>query len=141
MGEESEPLVSETAREVAIISHSGILIKMAFVIAVGSLVGFAFFSWKAGVGVLVGGVLGLANYFWQKHSLKAIFDRALEGKKSRFLAARYILRYVMIGAALAAVYFTGTVSIYAVIFGLASFAIAVTIEGFISLFSAKRQES
>jgi hypothetical protein len=141
MGEESEPLAEETAREVAIISHRGILITMAVVIAVGSVAGFAFFSWKEGVGVLVGGVLGFANYFWQKHSLKAIFDQAVEGKKSRFLAARYILRYVVIGAALTAVYFTETVSIYAVIFGLASFAIAVMIEGFKSLFSSKRQES
>jgi len=142
MGEESEPLAAEVGSEVAIISHRGILIKMAIVIAIGSIVGFAFFSAKAGVGVLVGGVLGFANYFWQKQSLKAIFDRAVEGKKTRFLAARYILRYVAIGGALALVYFTGTVSIYAVIFGLASFAIAVMIEGVTSLFSRPdRQES
>ena len=102
----------------------------------------AFFSAKAGIGVLVGGILGFANYLWQKHSLKAIFARAVEGKKSRFLAARYILRYVVIGAALTAIYFTETVSIYAVIFGLASFAIAVMIEGFTSIFSSSNgQES
>lgn len=121
------------------ISHRGILIKMAIVIAIGSLVGFAFISGKTGLGVLVGGALGFANYFWQKHSLKAIFDRALEGRKSRFLAARYILRYVVIGGLLAAIYFTETVSIYAVIFGLASFAIAVMIEGFASILSGSRE--
>ncbi len=148
MGEESEPLTAEAAetsaaaQEVAIISHRGILIKMAVVIAVGSIAGFAFFTVKAGLGVLIGGVLGFVNYFWQKHSLKAIFDRAIEGKKTRFLAARYILRYVAIGGALAIIYFTSTVSIYAAIFGLASFAIAVMIEGFTSLFSgSKGQET
>jgi hypothetical protein len=115
---------------------------MAGVIAAGTVAGFAFFSAKAGLGVLVGGVLGFANYFWQKHSLKAIFDRAIEGKKTPFLATRYILRYVVIGGVLAAVYFTATVSIYAVIFGLASFAIAVMLEGIASIFSgSKGQES
>jgi ATP synthase I chain len=142
MGEEGEPLAQGTAAEVAIISHRGILINMAVVVAVGSIAGFAFFSWKAGVGVLVGGALGFANYFWQKHSLKAIFDRAIEGKKTRFLAARYILRYVVIAAALVLIYLTDTVSIYSVIFGLASFAIAVMLEGFRSLFSgSKGQET
>ena len=142
MGDDSEPLTEQTAEEVAIISHRSILIKMAAVIGIGAVIGFAFFSAKAGTGVLVGGALGFANYFWQKHSLKAVFDRAVEGKKTRFLAARYILRYVVIGGALALIYFTETVSIYAVIFGLASFAIAVMIEGFTSLFSGSTgQES
>lgn len=143
MAEEPDSLRDEAASvasEVAIISHRRILTKMAAVIVAGSTIGFALFSWREGLGVLVGGVLGFANYFWQKHSLKAIFDRAIEGKRSRFLAARYILRYVMIGAALTAVYFTETVSIYAVIFGLASFAIAVMIEGLTSLFSRSGQQ-
>jgi hypothetical protein len=132
MGDDSGPLITENYSPV---SHRGILIKMLVVLAAGAVVGFVFFSAKAGLGVLIGGVLGLANYFWQKHSLKAIFDRAVEGKKTRFLAARYILRYVVIGAALALVYYTSTVSVYAVVFGLASFALAVVLEGITSLFS------
>jgi hypothetical protein len=139
MGDDSEPLTTEAPLP---ISHRGILVKMLVVIVAGSIVGFAFVSAKAGLGVLIGGVFGFANYFWQKHSLKAIFDRAIEGKKTRFLAARYILRYVVIGGALAVIYLTSTVSIYAVIFGLASFAIAVMLEGITSLFSgSKGQES
>ncbi|SRR5258708_5295733 len=118
------------------ISHGRILVEMAGIVIVGSLAGFAFFSAKAGFGVLIGGILSYANYFWQKHSIKTIFDRAIDGKRSRFLALRYIFRYVALGAALAIVYLTQTVSIYAVIFGLASFAIAVMIEGFISIFSS-----
>jgi len=139
MGDDSEPLTTEAPLP---ISHRGILVIMLVVIVAGSIVGFAFVSAKAGLGVLIGGVFGFANYFWQKHSLKAIFDRAIEGKKTRFLAARYILRYVVIGGALAVIYLTSTVSIYAVIFGLASFAIAVMLEGITSLFSgSKGQES
>lgn len=135
MSEDFDPLTAEEPMPPEI-SHRKILLEMVGVIVVGSLAGFAFFSVKAGFGVLIGGILSFANYFWQKHSLKAIFARAVDGKRSRFLAARYILRYVVIGMALAVVYLTQTVSIYAVIFGLASFAIAVMIEGFTSIFSS-----
>lgn len=140
MGDNSEPLADQAAQEVAIISHHGLLIKMGAVIAAGSIAGFALFSTRAGVGVLVGGALAYANYYWHRHSLKAIFDRAVEGRRTRFLAVRYILRYAVLGAALTAIYLTETVSIFAVIFGLASFALAVMIEGFASLFSTDKQE-
>jgi len=143
MGDDREPLTTPLPEDgLPPVSHRGILTKMLVVIVAGALLGFVLFSANAGIGVLIGGILGFANYFWQKHSIKAIFDRAIEGKKTRFLAARYIMRYVVIGGALAIIYLTSTVSIYAVIFGLASFAIAVMLEGIASLFSgSKGQET
>ena len=127
---------------IAEISHRRILIGMAVVIVIGATGGLFVFSVKVGVGVVVGGLLAFVNYYWQKHSIKAIFDRAVHGHKSRFLAARYILRYAFIGLALGLIYLSGVVSIYAVIFGLASFATAVLAEGFISIFSGNiRKES
>ena len=141
MDEDSEPLTDDAGSAVTI-SHRRILYEMAGVITLGAIAGFAFFSVKAGFGVLMGGILAFANYFWQRRSLKAIFDRAILGKSSRFLALRYILRYVVLGVALAIIYLTQTVSIYAVIFGLGSFAIAVVIEGFTSIFfDSNKQES
>jgi hypothetical protein len=141
MSEEPESL-TEHARELALISHRGILIKMAVVIVIGVIAGSAIVSIKTGFGVLVGGILAFANYFWQRHSLKALFDKAIDGKRSRFLALRYILRYVVLGAVLMLIYLSDAVSIFGVIFGLASFAIAVLIEGFVSIFSSSnRQES
>jgi hypothetical protein len=112
---------------------------MAGVIVIGAIAGFIFFSASVGFGVLIGGIMAFANYLWQKHSLKVIFDQAVHGKKARFLALRYILRYVALGTVLSLVYFTQTVSMYAVIFGLASFAAAVIIEAFTSIF-ARSQE-
>ena len=138
MGDNPEPLTDEQPNPPPI-SHRRILIEMAAIVFFGSLAGTVFVSAKVGFGVLIGGVLAFANYFWQRRSLKAIFDRAAEGEKSRFLAARYILRYVVLGVALAIVYLTDTVSIYGVIFGLASFAIAVVIEGFTSIFSSSNR--
>ena len=122
------------------ISHRRLLFEMVIVVIAGATVGFAVFSAKAGLGVLIGGVLAFANYFWQKHSLKAIFDRAVHGKKSPFLAARYILRYVVIGAVVAWIYWSDAASIFGVIFGLASFSIAVVIEGFTNIFSSSNRE-
>src|SRR5258706_3413578 len=98
MGEDFDPLTTEE-QVFPEISHRRILFEMAGVIIAGTLAGFAFFSAKAGFGVLIGGVLSFANYFWQKNSIKAIFDRAIHGEKARFLAIRYILRYVVLGAA------------------------------------------
>lgn len=141
MSDQGEELTGAAA-ESAVISHRGILYKMAAVIALGAVVGFAVVSAKSGLGVLFGGVLAFANYFWQRHSLKVIFDRAVDGKKTRFLALRYILRYVVLAAALMLIYLSQTVSIVAVIFGLSSFAIAVLVEGIISIFSSSnKQES
>jgi len=138
MSEEPESL-TEHRRELALISHRGILLKMAIVIVLGAISGFAFASVKAGFGVLIGGILAFANYFWQRHSLKALFDRAVDGKTSRFLALRYILRYVVLGGILMLIYLSDAVSIFAVVFGLASFAVAVLIEGFASIFTNKQE--
>lgn len=141
MSEDSEPLTIIEQAPPAL-SHRGLLIKMAVVVIAGALVGFVFLSAKAGFGVLIGGVLAYANYFWQKRSIEAIFDQAREGQRSRFLSARYILRYVGLGAAVGIIYLTQMVSMFAVVFGLASFAIAVVVEGFTSIFSgSNRQES
>jgi hypothetical protein len=136
MGENLDPLTTDSNAK--LLSHRGILGVMAVVVIAGTIAGFTAFSSRAGFGVFVGGILAFANYFWQKHSLKAIFDRAVSGKKSRFLAVRYILRYVILAGAVAVIYMTDLVSIYAVIFGLASFAIAVVIEGFTSIFSSSK---
>ena len=88
------------------ITHRRLLITMAVVILVETAIGFTLFSAKAGSGVLIGGVLAFANYYWQRRSLKAIFDRAIQGDQARFLAVRYISRYVVIGAAVSIVYLT-----------------------------------
>ncbi len=139
MDEDSAPLTTDD-RVPPEISHRRILFEMVVVVTAGAAAGFAFFSVRTGIGVLIGGVLAFANYFWQKHSLKAIFDRAVHGEKSRFLAARYILRYVVIGSVVAGLYWSGMVSIFGVIFGLASFSIAVVIEGFTNIFSSSNRE-
>lgn len=136
MSENSEPIAPEQETAPPQLSHQRILAVMAIAAAVGSLLSFIFVSWRFGIGVLIGGVLSFVNYYWMKVSLKKIFDRAVLGEKPRFLAARYISRYVVFGIILAVVYLTKIVPVVSVIVGLASFAAAIVIEGFIRIFSA-----
>lgn len=118
------------------ISHRRILWTMGLVALVGSLAGFIFVSRQFGLGVILGGILSLINYYWLKVSLKRIFDDAVaHGETPRFLAIRYFARYLTLGVILVIVFLTETIPVVAVILGLASFALAIVIEGLISVFS------
>lgn len=119
------------------LSHRRTLMTMAAVAVIGSLAGFVFVSNKFGIGVILGGILSLINYWWLKVSLKKLFDAAIEhGEKPRFLAVRYFARYATLAAILTIVFLTHTIPVVAVILGLASFALAIVVEGFIRLFSS-----
>ncbi len=118
-----------------VISHRRILWTMGAVALFVSLAGFIFVSWQFGLGVVLGGILSLINYYWLKISLKKIFDQAAGGLKPRFLAVRYFARYLTLGVILLIIFLTKTVPIVAVILGLASFALAIVVEGLIRLFS------
>jgi len=135
MSEDSDNIEIEPPMP-APMSHRRILWTMAAVAVIGSLAGFAFISREFGLGVLLGGVLSLINYYWLKISLKRLFDSAIEhGEKPRFLAVRYFARYLTIGGVLVFIFLTETIPVVAVILGLLSFALAIVIEGLIRLFS------
>lgn len=136
MSESSEPIAPEQETAPPQLSHQRILAVMAIAAMVGSLLSFIFVSWRFGIGVLIGGALSLVNYYWMKRSLEKIFDRVvLEEEKPRFLATRYISRYFVFGIIVAIVYLTQVVPVISVILGLASFAVAIMIEGFIRIFT------
>jgi uncharacterized membrane protein YjjP (DUF1212 family) len=135
MSENSEPIVEE--QNIQPISHQRILVLMAAAIIAGCIWGLIFISVSFAVGILIGGILSFINYYWLKQSLKSIFEKLVsEGEKPRFLATKYVLRYAVFGVLLALVSLTKAVPVVAVIAGLASFAVAVMIEGFIRLFSS-----
>lgn len=132
MSGNSEPIETEQS-SVAALSHRRILWTMFVVAIVGGFLGFVFVSWQFGAGVLIGGALALLNYFWLKNSLRGVFERAVEGERPKFLAGKYFLRYLAFGAILLIVFLTKTLPVTSVLLGLASFAFAITIEGFIRL--------
>lgn len=134
MSEETEPVAPE--RNIAEMSHRRILILMAVLVVLGSLAGFVFHSIRFGTGILIGGLLAFANYYWLKRSLKAIFERAKEGGKPRLFAFGYIIRYVVFGFVVGMIYLSQAIPITAVIAGLGIFAIAVVIEGILRIYTS-----
>ncbi len=133
MDENLDPLTTDEA--VRPISHRGILVGMAVVVIAGAILGLAFSGVRFGAGILIGGGLAFANYVWLKRSTGAIFDNAAVASTG-LLAAKYILRYVAIGGCLLVIYLTDVVPVTAVIAGLASFAVAVVIEGLKNIFKS-----
>ena len=137
----SEPLITEDQLPPQV-SLNRVLVIMTVIVAVGTIAGVVFGPARFGAGVIVGGVMSFANYFWQRSSTRAIFEQAANGERPMLLGVRYILRYVAIGLVVWAIYATGTLPIVAVVLGLAAFAFAVVIEGLIGIFSSfNRQES
>lgn len=135
MSEEKESWTNEPA-DIKTLSHTRILVLMGIVAVLLSLYGFIFVSAAFGGGVFLGGILSFVNYYWLKNSLKVVFEQAIDGEKPRFAGTRYILRYFIFGLVLLLIYLTKTVSVIAIILGLASFAFAIVIEGMLRLFAS-----
>ena len=139
----SEEFKQTTAEDVPPpISHSRVLWIMAVVLVVATIGSLIFATWHITAGLLLGGILSFANYYWLKFALKSVFEKAVEGEKPKFLVGKYILRYFAIGAVIVLVYLTEVISVAAVICGLLTFAAAILIESFILVFIhfSKREE-
>lgn len=135
MRDGAEPLVAPE-RGVMPDSHKRILSIMALLGIGGSIAGAVFHSIGFGAGVLAGTALAFGNYFWLKHSLRKVFDAAIEGEKPKVSAIRYIGRYLTIGVVIAVIFITGVLPIVAVILGMAGFGFAVVVDGFFKLFTS-----
>lgn len=92
--------------------------------------------WRVTTGLLLGGVLSLVNHHWLRTSLAAIFSTAGSGRRVKFRAARYVLRYFVIGAVVAAAYSFNLVSIVATLAGLCSFVPAAMMEALMQIYFA-----
>lgn len=132
MDENLDPLTTDNAPQP--LSHRAILVGMAVVVIAGVVLGSVLAGVRFGAGILTGGVLAFANYAWLKRSTRAIFDNAATASTG-ILAAKYVFRYVAIGAVLLIIYLTDAVPITAVIAGLGAFAVAVVIQGLKNIFT------
>jgi hypothetical protein len=92
--------------------------------------------WRVTTGLLLGGVLSLLNHHWLRSSLAAVFSTAESGKRVKIRAARYVLRYFVIAAVVAAAYSFNLVSIVATLAGLCSFVPAAMMEAFMQIYFA-----
>jgi len=133
MDEESLPLPVDEPTNITI-SNRRLLVEMAVLILAGAFAGFIFGGWRFGSGVLFGGMLAFANYYWLKRSTAAIFNSAAMGLGAGWVSVRFIARYVALVVVILAVHFSGMFPATSVIAGLGAFAAAVVVEGFTSIF-------
>ena len=92
--------------------------------------------WRVTTGLALGGALSLLNHRWLRTSLAAMFSTAGSGGRVKFNAVRYVLRYFVIAAAVAAAYTLDLVSIVATLAGLCSFVPAAMMEAFAQIYFA-----
>src|SRR5829696_7313259 len=134
MSEDSAPSVDQTAL-IKPVSHGRILGLMAVLGVAAGIAGFAIWSFKFGLGILIGTALAFANYYWLKSSLRKMFAAAESGEPPRMLAVKYFLRYLILAGVVAVFYVTDLIPVVAVIIGLGMFGFAVVIEGLFRIFS------
>jgi hypothetical protein len=90
--------------------------------------------WRITTGLLLGGALSILNYRWLHLSARAIIDLNINlpggSPAPRAHSIRYVLRYLIIAAAVFAAYQLNLVSLAATIVGLCSFVPALMLEAF-----------
>jgi hypothetical protein len=99
--------------------------------------------WRVTTGLLLGGVLALFSHRWLKNSAAAAIQLSASGGQSRWKLAQFVLRYVVIAAAIFAAYTLDLVSLPWVFAGMSSFVVAMFVEAFREFYFAiiKREEN
>src|SRR2546423_4836074 len=67
--------------------------------------------WRVTTGLLLGGALAVFNYYWLRESVASVFGGARPGARPRLGAARYLLRYFVVAAAVYAAVSLGVASL------------------------------
>jgi hypothetical protein len=109
---------------------------MCGTVALAVIISLPLAPWRTTTGLLLGGILSLFNHHWLRSSLAAVFGAAEFGKRVKIKAARYVLRYFVIAAVVAAACTLGLVSIVATLLGLCSFVVAAMMEAFMQIYFA-----
>jgi hypothetical protein len=110
----------------------------ATVIAVG--VSALVAPWRVTTGLLLGGLLALFSHRWLKNSAAAAINLSIGVGRKQLGVVQFVLRYVVIGSIVFAAYQLNVVSLPAVLFGLATFVVALFVEAlreFYFAFSAR----
>ena len=103
-------------------------------LAVLSIGGFALFSAKAGMGILAGGIIAIANFAWLRNVLQRILG-LMPAKPSLYAQIRFVGRIAVTGLVLYVIITSGWFSLAGLLVGL-SVIVANIIA--LSLYSALR---
>jgi hypothetical protein len=99
--------------------------------------------WRVTTGLLMGGLLALFSHRWLTNSAAAVIQLSAHGGRAQWRVAQFVLRYVVIAAAIFAAYTLDLVSLTAVLAGMSSFVVAIFVEAFREFYFAitKREEN
>ena len=99
--------------------------------------------WRVTAGLLVGGLLALFSHSWLKNSAAAAIQLSAAGGPPQLQLAQFVLRYVVVAAAVFAAYTLDLVSLPWVLVGMSSFVVAIFVEAFREFYFAitKREEN
>lgn len=117
--------------------NRGTIVVMAGVVVATAAAAAGIYGIRAAIGVLLGGLLAWLNFRWLDSSTRAMMQTP-EVASTSILAMKYVFRYVVIAAVVFAIWYYDVLPVAAVIAGLASFAIAVVIRGFKSIFAGSQ---
>jgi len=99
--------------------------------------------WRVTTGLLLGGVLALFSHRWLKNSAAAVIQLSATGGQPQWRLAQFVLRYIVVAAAVFAAYALDLVSLPWVLVGMSSFVVAIFVEAFREFYFAitKREEN
>jgi hypothetical protein len=119
------------------------LFLMLGVVILGTIGTWFFLDAKFAFGFAIGGLFAFVNIFWLRSTLRRVFAKVADENGRKFLSLRFVLRYAAIGVFLLVVFKTQFAPVAAVLFGMASFAFVVLIEGAIQIvkFMLRREDS
>jgi hypothetical protein len=118
--------VGEAPREVVRRIHRDTLVAASAAVAVSAFLA----PWRVTTGLALGGALAVLNLHWMRTSVAAAFAAVAPGARPRMTVARYVLRYFVVAAAVAAAVRFDLVSLVAALAGLCAVVAALLAEGF-----------
>jgi ATP synthase I subunit len=123
--------------------ESRVFRTMAIATALSVIVSAFVAPWRVTSGLLVGGLLALFSHSWLKNSAAAAIQLSAAGGRPQLRLAQFVLRYVVIAAAIFAAYTLDLVSLPAVLVGMSSFVVAILVEAVREFYFAiiKREEN
>lgn len=90
---------------------------------------FVFFSRKFALGVVVGGILAIANFYLMKRSLLRALDPQRKGKTRFAYLLKYYLRFAALGLSIALLLIKGWVSPFGMLLGLSIIVLGIALVG------------
>jgi hypothetical protein len=108
--------------------HTRIFRVMIVVSGLAVLVSAFIYPWRVTTGLLIGGVLAIFSHHWLSNSAAAAIRLSIGGGVQQIRLFQFILRYVVVAAAIFAASEFGVASLTAMLVGLSTFVLALMVE-------------